>query len=86
MNFIDFKNNNTSIYSNRSWLTAGILQLFLGAFGIGRFYLGYKKIAMLQIATSILTIGFGGFVWGLIDGVMILAGREKYDSKGRLLI
>lgn len=72
--------------SNHSFVTAGFLQIFLGTFGIGRFYLGYKRIAFLQIALSLLTLGIAGFIWGIIDGIMILHGTEKYDARGRLLL
>lgn len=76
----------TFSYSNRSAVTAGFLQIFLGAFGIGRFYLGYNKIGRLQILITLLTAGMGGFLWGFVDGIMILKGREKYDADGKLLL
>ena len=69
----------------KSRLVAGILQFFLGAFGIGRFYIGDKTIAFLQIAASALTLGFGGFLWGFIDGLMILSGAVERDGKGNIL-
>lgn len=71
--------------SKRSALKAGFLQIFLGAFGIGRFYLGYKTMGILQIITTIFTFGIGGFVWGLADGIFILCGKEKYDADGKRL-
>ncbi len=78
--------NPASVYGNRSYVVAGFLQIFLGAFGIGRFYLGYRKTALLQILSSLLSCGIVGVVWGFIDGVMILNGKEKYDAKGKLMI
>lgn len=83
--FIDFDTINIGAKSKRSKLIAGFLQIFLGSFGIGRFYLGYKKIAFLQIAASIFTFGIAGFVWGFVDGLMIINGREKYDGSGKIL-
>lgn len=80
--FIDFNIK----YSNCSWFKAGLMQIFLGAFGVGRFYLGYKKIGILQILVSLLTFGVGGFFWGFIDGIRILSGKVKYDAKSALLI
>lgn len=73
-------------YGNHSMITAAFLQLFLGAFGIGRFYLGYNKTAVLQITASLLSCGIAGLIWGVCDGIMILNGREKYDADGKLLI
>jgi TM2 domain/Protein of unknown function (DUF2510) len=65
--------------SDKSKLVAGLLQFFLGGFGLGRFYLGYTTIGVLQI----LTLGGCGF-WALIDAVMIITGNVP-DSEGRTL-
>jgi TM2 domain-containing membrane protein YozV len=62
-------------YSDKNKLTAGLLQIFLGGFGAGRWYLGDTSIALAQLFTC------GGLgIWALIDGIMILAGspRDKY--------
>ena len=65
----------------KSKLAAGLLQIFLGSFGVGRFYLGYTGIAIGQIAASWLTCGLGA-IWPLIDGIMILTGSVKTDANG----
>lgn len=70
-------------YSDKSKLTAGLLQIFLGAFGVGRFYLNQPGIAVAQIAVTWLTCGLGG-LWPLIDGIMMLTGSVK-DKYGRPL-
>ncbi|GDY63326.1 hypothetical protein SAV14893_027190 [Streptomyces avermitilis] len=59
---------------------AGLLQLFLGSFGVGRFYMGSVGIGIAQLFTC------GGLgIWALIDGVMLLAGNEAKDQHGRIL-
>jgi TM2 domain-containing membrane protein YozV len=68
----------------KSKLIAGILQLTLGSFGVGRFYLGYTGIGIAQIAVTWLTCGIGA-IWPLIDGVMILTGSVPTDADGRPL-
>lgn len=65
----------------KSKLVAGLLQLFLGGFGVGRFYLGYAGIGVAQILVTIFTCGIGG-IWPFIDGIMILTGSVKVDAKG----
>ena len=70
-------------YSDKQKMTAGLLQLFLGSFGVGRFYLGYTGLGIAQIAVTWLTCGLGA-VWPLIDGVMILTGKVP-DAQGRPL-
>ena len=69
--------------SDKSKLTAGLLQIFLGGFGVGRFYLGYTNIGVLQLVVSVVTCGIGS-IWGLIDGIMILIGNVP-DPQGRML-
>jgi TM2 domain-containing membrane protein YozV len=69
--------------SDKSKLTAGLLQIFLGGFGVGRFYLGYTNIGVLQLVVTIVTCGVGS-IWGLIDGIMILIGNVP-DPEGRTL-
>ena len=72
--------------SEKSRFTAAVLQMFCGCIGLGRFYLGYKTYAVLQILFSILTWGFGGFLWGFADGILILNGTVKSDGEGNYLV
>jgi len=68
-------------YEQKSKMMAGLLQLFLGSFGVGRFYLGDTKTAIFQILVTWLTCGLGA-LWPIIDGIMILTGSVKVDGKG----
>lgn len=68
----------------KSKMAAGLFQIFLGSFGVGRFYLGYTGIAIAQIAVTWLTCGFGA-IWPLIDGIMILSGSVTTDANGNPL-
>jgi TM2 domain-containing membrane protein YozV len=69
--------------SDKSKLTAGLLGIFLGSFGVGRFYLGYTTIGIAQVAVTWLTLGIGG-IWPLVDAILILAGKVP-DAKGQTL-
>ena len=69
----------------KSRLTAGLLGILLGAWGVHRFYLGYTSIGVLQILVTIATCGIGG-LWGLIEGILILSGSAlQTDAEGRPL-
>lgn len=64
----------------KSKMTAGLLGIFLGGLGIHNFYLGYTGKAIAQI---VLSFCFGvGYIWGLIEGIMILCGSIKTDANG----
>ena len=69
--------------SDKSKIVAGLLEIFLGSFGVGRFYLGYTSIGVAQILVTWLTCGFGA-LWPLIDGIMMLMGKVP-DAEGRTL-
>jgi TM2 domain-containing membrane protein YozV len=66
-------------YSDKSKIVAGVLGLFLGCFGIQRFYLGYPFIGILMLCT-----GGGCGVWSFIDSILILVGSVP-DADGRPL-
>ena len=70
-------------FSDKSRMVAGLLQIFLGSFGIGRFYTGHTGIAIAQICVTWFTCGVGA-LWPLIDGIMMLTGKVP-DSQGRPL-
>lgn len=64
----------------KSKMTAGLLGIFLGGWGIHNFYLGYTGKAIGQI---VLTFCFGiGAIWGFIEGIMILCGSISTDANG----
>lgn len=66
--------------TQKSKLAAGLLGIFLGGLGIHNFYLGYTGKAIAQI---VLSFCFGaGAIWGLIEGIMILAGSINKDANG----
>ena len=44
----------------KSKMAAGLLGIFLGSWGVHRFYLGYTGIGIAQIAVTICTCGVGG--------------------------
>ncbi|GAQ51551.1 TM2 domain-containing protein [Streptomyces acidiscabies] len=67
-------------YSDKSKLVAGLLQIFLGTLGIGRFYVGNVGVGIAQLLTC------GGFgLWALIDGIMFLVSNDRTDKQGRVL-
>ena len=72
----------------KSKLVAGLLQIFLGSFGVHNFYLGYTGKAIAQLLITLLTCGIGSFItsiWGLIEGILILTGSINVDGQGNPL-
>lgn len=66
--------------SDKSKKTAGLLQLFLGGLGAGRFYTGHIGIAVAQL----LTVGGLG-VWSWIDAILFFTSKDRTDAEGRIL-
>jgi TM2 domain-containing membrane protein YozV len=70
--------------SEKTKLMAGLFSILLGGFGVGRFYLGYTGLGVLQIVATVCTGGVGA-IWGLIEGIIILANNSIPDAEGRKL-
>jgi hypothetical protein len=67
--------------SSRSKMVAGLLGIFLGAWGVHSFYMGFTQKGILQIVVTVVTCGIGG-IWGLVEGIMILTGSMDRDADG----
>ena len=73
--------NQNMVMQPRSRIAAGLLGVFLGAWGVHNFYLGFTSKAVTQILVTVVTCGIGG-LWGFIEGIMILAGSINADANG----
>ncbi len=80
-------NKMTNSGDNKKML-AGLLAIFLGAFGVHKFILGYQKEGIIMLVITIVgivlsCIGIGVFVvWGvgligLIEGIMYLTKSDE---------
>jgi TM2 domain-containing membrane protein YozV len=65
----------------KSKIAAGLLGIFLGAWGVHNFYLGNTGRGIAQIIVTIVTCGIGA-LWGFIEGIMILTGSINTDANG----
>ena len=66
--------------SPKDKMAAGLLGIFLGSLGIHKFYLGYKKEAIIMLVVSLATCGAGATVMsiiGLIEGIMYLTKSDE---------
>ena len=79
----------------KSKVTAGLLGLFFGGFGVHNFYLGYTGRAVAQLVIQIVCVTLTGCTagllfpligitptWALVESIMIFAGGIKKDGKG----
>lgn len=73
-----------AVPGQKSKLIAGLLGIFLGAWGIHNFYLGYTNKGVTQIIVTVVTCGVGA-LWGFIEGILILTGSINTDVDGNPL-
>lgn len=70
-------------YSDKVRVLAGTLQILLGCFGVGRFYVGHSGVGTAQLLITVLSLGHLAplvILWGVIDGILMLTGfvRDRY--------
>ena len=65
--------------SDKNFVVAILLCLFVGVFGVHRFYVGKVGTGILQL----ITLGGLG-IWAFIDLIMIIVGAFK-DKQGLLI-
>ena len=69
----------------KSKIAAGLFGIFLGAFGVHNFYLGYTGKAVAQLLLTLLgwiLLGLGpiaAYIWGLVEGILIIS--SSYGSE-----
>ena len=83
------KNKKIDNVNGKSKITAGILGIFLGCYGVHNFYLGYNGKAIAQLLITLLSLfllSWVSAIWGLIEGILILTGNIKKDASGNDLI
>ncbi len=65
--------------SDKKFMPALLLAIFLGAFGAHRFYVGKVGTGILQLVTC-----GGAGIWAIVDVIMIATGSFT-DKEGRKL-
>jgi TM2 domain len=63
---------------------AAVLGLLLGFTGAHRFYLGFYKLGLAQLALLFILKGYGA-LWGFAEAILLFGGQINKDAKGRPL-
>jgi len=65
--------------AEKKWIVALLLSIFLGGIGVDRFYLGHIGLGILKLLITIFTLGMAGWVWWLID-LILIATKHKFKD------
>lgn len=71
--------------SPKSRLATLLFAIFLGGIGVHSFFVGKVGIGIAQIAITVVSLGTLGWIWPLIDVILIAVGNYK-DARGRLVL
>ncbi|AZA77640.1 TM2 domain-containing protein [Chryseobacterium sp. G0186] len=77
-------------YRSEKKIPAAILGILVGCFALNKFYLGYKKEAIIQLILNVVTLGVATII-PFIEGILYLFMSDKqfddtyvYGKKGWL--
>lgn len=71
--------------SPKSRLATLLFAIFLGGLGVHSFFVGKVGVGIAQIAITVVSLGTLGWIWPLIDVILIAVGNYK-DAQGRLVL
>jgi TM2 domain-containing membrane protein YozV len=57
------------------------MSIFFGWFGVDRFIMGKVGTGILKLLLSVLTLGLLGWIWWLVDLILIASKHEFKDVK-----
>jgi TM2 domain-containing membrane protein YozV len=58
-------------------IAAGLLAIFLGAFGLHKFYLGYVTAGVISLVVTLFSCGTIMGVIGIIEGIIYLTRTDE---------
>ncbi|MBP5313636.1 MAG: TM2 domain-containing protein [Eggerthellaceae bacterium] len=80
----DNTTENSSFLPRKSHVVCGLLAIFLGVFGIHKFYLGYTRAGFIMLTVSVmgvaLTFSLATILMalvGIIEGIAYLVTRQE---------
>ncbi|MEA3414259.1 MAG: TM2 domain-containing protein [Nanoarchaeota archaeon] len=62
-----------------NWTLTLIMSIIFGTLGVDRFIMGHTGLGILKLVVTIITLGIGGFVWWVID-IVLIATKHKYKG------
>jgi len=62
-----------------------LFAIFLGSLGVHSFFVGKVGVGLGQLAITIFTCGIFGWIWPLVDIILIAVGNYR-DNEKRLIL
>jgi len=70
--------------AKRDWTVLLLLSIFLGVFGVDRFYVGKTGTGVLKLLVTVFSLGIVGWIWWIVDIILIVTGKFT-DSNGNVI-
>lgn len=61
------------------WVLTLVISILFGALGIDRFMMGKIGTGILKLLITILSLGMVGWVWWLVD-IILIATKYKFEG------
>ncbi len=62
-----------------NWVLTLVLSILFGGLGVDRFVMGHVGLGILKLLVTILTLGILGWIWWIID-VILIATKHKFKN------
>ena len=62
-----------------NWVLTLIMSILFGVLGVDRFMMGQVGLGILKLLVTLITLGFGAWIWWIID-IILIATKHQFPG------